>query len=539
MRSLPRRPASALALAVVLGLSALARPGGGQPEPPKPALPQAADAKGAPSSPPLPDPSAPKTAPSGSGEAVALPPGPAPSAARKPIDAAGVVEAVQKLSTEVQRWGGSAGVLVIDVPTGAVLASLNEHAPLNPASNAKLVTAVAALRAFGPQHRFLTGLYGKVNGDTVGELVLRGQGDPSLRMGDLAEMARELAGAGVRKVRSIRVDQSYFDDRFAPPAFEQQPHEWAPFRAPVAAVSLNGNTVLFTVRPSELGKNALVSVEPPGFADVSGAVRTTAKGDPEKIALSLEPEGERLSAKFGGTVPEKSRPVRIARRVDDPRLLAGYALRAALKDAGIDVSGEVHTSKSGEKKLLASHRSAPLGELLTALGKESDNFYAEMIFKALGAHKKSEPATAEAGAEAAARALREIGAFEPGVVVKNGSGLFDANRATAASLAALLRAAYNDPSIAPEFVAHLAIGGVDGTLRSRFRKWSGYRAVRAKTGTLDAVAALSGYVLAPPGGSPVAFAMVVNGVSGKVADSRRAMDAVVEAIALEVWKSRR
>jgi D-alanyl-D-alanine carboxypeptidase/D-alanyl-D-alanine-endopeptidase (penicillin-binding protein 4) len=358
-------------------------------------------------------------------------------------------------------------------------------------------------------------------------------------MGDLAEMARELASAGVRRVRSIGVDQSYFDDRYAPPAFEQQPHEWAAFRAPVAAVSLNSNTVLFTVRPSEQGKSALLSVEPPGLIDLAGAVRTSAKGDPEKITLTLEPRGDRLAATFGGTVPEKSRPVRIARRVEDPRLLAGYALRAALKDAGIEVTGDVHTANSREKKLLAAHRSEPLGELLTALGKESDNFYAEMIFKALGASKKGDPATSEAGAEAAARVLRDIGAFEPGVVVKNGSGLFDANRATPWSMAALLRAAHADPAISPELLAHLAIGGVDGTLRGRFRKWSSYRAIRAKTGTLDAVAALSGYVLAPPSGSPVAFAILVNGVSGKLADSRRAMDAIVEAIALESWKGRR
>jgi len=380
----PRRLSTALALALALGLSALARPGGGQPEPPN-----------APEAPKSATPPAPPAASAGE-------PAPSPPATRKTINPAGVIEAVQKLSADVQRWGGSAGVLVIDVPTGAVLAALNEHTAFNPASNAKLVTAVAALRTLGPQHRFLTGLYGKQTGDAVGELVLRGQGDPSLRMGDLAEMARELASAGVRRVRSIGVDQSYFDDRYAPPAFEQQPHEWAAFRAPVAAVSLNSNTVLFTVRPSEQGKSALLSVEPPGLIDLAGAVRTSAKGDPEKITLTLEPRGDRLAATFGGTVPEKSRPVRIARRVEDPRLLAGYALRAALKDAGIEVTGDVHTANSREKKLLAAHRSEPLGELLTALGKESDNFYAEMIFKALGASKKGDPATSEAGAEAAA-----------------------------------------------------------------------------------------------------------------------------------------
>jgi D-alanyl-D-alanine carboxypeptidase/D-alanyl-D-alanine-endopeptidase (penicillin-binding protein 4) len=427
---------------------------------------------------------------------------------------------------------------VVDIPTGEVLASLNAHTPFNPASNAKLITAAAALRTLGPQHRYLTGLYGKPSGDSIRELILRGQGDPSLQTSDLIAMARDLRAAGVRKVFAIGVDQSYFDDRYVPPAFEQQPNEWAPFRAPVAAVSLNQNIVLFTLRPAEKGKSASVTVEPPGFVDVTGIVRTSAKGDPEKIALTLEPQGARLAAKLGGTLPEGSAPVRVARRVDDPRLLAGYALRAALKDVGIEATGEVHITTSREKKLLAAHRSAPLGELLAALGKDSDNFYAEMIFKALGASKKGDPATSEAGAEAALRALRDMGVPEQGVVVKNGSGLFDANRATPSSMAALLRAAHRDPAISPEFVAHLAIGGVDGTLRGRFRDYRSYRAIRAKTGTLDAVATLSGYVLAPPDGSPIAFAIFVNGSSGKLAEARRAIDRVVNAVALETWKAR-
>jgi D-alanyl-D-alanine carboxypeptidase/D-alanyl-D-alanine-endopeptidase (penicillin-binding protein 4) len=443
---------------------------------------------------------------------------------------------------------------VLDVGTGEVLASYSPHAAFNPASNAKLITAVAALRTFGSQHRYLTGLYGRASGDAVGELVLRGQGDPSLEMQDLREMARDLRASGVRKVASIGVDQAYFDDRFTPPAFDDQPDEWAPFRAPVAAVSLNQNTVLFTVRPSETGKTASVSADPPGFVELNGAIRTSGKGDPEKILLSLEPRGPKLLAKLGGTIPANSRAVLVKKRVDDPSLLAGYALRAALKDAGVEVSGDVHLAKSREKRLLAAHRSAPLGELLPALGKDSDNFYAEMLFKALGAstnasvnanasakanpNNKTGPATFEAGAEAALRVLRDMGAFEEGVVIKNGSGLFDANRSTPTSTAALLRAAYRDAAIAPEFVAHLAIGGVDGTLRSRFRSFGAARAIRAKTGTLDAVAALSGYVLAPAGGAPIAFSIYVNGISGKVGEARQSIDRIVDAIASELWNAR-
>jgi D-alanyl-D-alanine carboxypeptidase/D-alanyl-D-alanine-endopeptidase (penicillin-binding protein 4) len=100
---------------------------------------------------------------------------------------------------------------------------------------------------------------------------------------------------------------------------------------------------------------------------------------------------------------------------------------------------------------------------------------------------------------------------------------------------ALLRAAYRDPAIMPEFVAQLSIGGVDGTLKNRFRAERIRRAVRAKTGTLDDAIALSGYVLGPPGHGPVAFSVIINHIEGKVAAGRAAADALVEKIARQIW----
>jgi D-alanyl-D-alanine carboxypeptidase/D-alanyl-D-alanine-endopeptidase (penicillin-binding protein 4) len=489
------RLSRALAAAALLGVSTLGRPAGTEPAP----------SPGAPS-------------------------------AEARLDPAPIEKAIETLAADVQRWGGAVGVYVIEVPTGRPIAALDEHRAFNPASNAKLVTAAAALRVLGGEHRFLTGLYGRIDGDAIAELVLRGDGDPSLRTPDLWVMAGELRAAGVRRVRAIAVDQSFFDERYVPPAFEQQPGEWAPFRAPVAAVSLNENTVLFSVRAAKEGGDAIVEVDPPGFVDLTGSVATTRAGDPEKVSVGLDPRGKRLAARLEGSVPERGRLVRLARRVDDPRLLAGYALRAVLRQVGIEVGREVKLGGAGEKALLVSHRSGSLSELLWALGKESDNFYAEMVFKAIGAEAKGRPASSDAGAEAVYRAIEELGVTEAGVVVKNGSGLFDANRTTPAATTALLRSILRDPHAGPEYIAQLSIGGVDGTLRHRFRDWEATRAVRAKTGTLDAVAALSGYVLPPPGRAPVAFSVLVNGIPGKATEARTSMDRVVDAIAHEVWK---
>ncbi len=93
-----------------------------------------------------------------------------------------------------------------------------------------------------------------------------------------------------------------------------------------------------------------------------------------------------------------------------------------------------------------------------------------MIFKTLGGEGKGRPAKSADAAEVVTRWLEKIGASDPGVVIKNGSGLFDANRVTASSTVELLRWAWRDPGVQPEYVAQLSVGGVDGTLHKRFRQ---------------------------------------------------------------------
>lgn len=514
----------AVALLGLLGVAALTSPGLSEPPPPPAASPPTATAAAPPTS----------ATPTSATHTTAPPTTAAPSTPA-PLDASKVRAALADLASDAHTWGGTAGAVVVDVSSGAVLAAAAEHAAMNPASNAKLATAAAALRLLGPDHRFLTGLYGKLAGNRIASLVLRGFADPTLSSDDLLAFARELHQRGVRKVDAILVDQSYFDDTFTPPAFAQQPNEWAPFRAPVSALSINENTVTLTALPGEEGKPALVTIDPPGAAKLSGSVRTTKKNDPEKLGLSTSASDGAVTLKVSGHVPAGGDPVRAVRRLEDPRLAPGLALRAALTATGIEVTGEVRQGGEKEKALLAVHRSDTLAHLLSRLGKESDNFVAETIFKALAAEKKARPATWDAAAELVSAELRALGAFEAGCVVKNGSGLFDANRTTASATAALLRNAYLDARIGPEFVAELAVGGVDGTLRSRFKPWARARAVRAKTGTLNAAFALSGYVLPPPGKQPVAFALFVNGAPGKAGPARASIDRVVDAIARSLW----
>ncbi len=432
------------------------------------------------------------------------------------------------------------GVEVLDIDSGAVLASYGEHVPLNPASNAKVFTAAASLALLHGSFRYQTTLSGIVKGSAIdGPLVLRGNGDPSIQTEDLYGLVRDLLAHGVKRIDGdILVDQRFFDGETTPPAFEQQPNEWAYFRAPVSAVAVNENTVTLRVRPTQDGQNAIVSFDPPGFVDVEGAVKTKESGA-DTTGLALSANGKRLSAKLSGAVAEDKRLVHYVRRVEDPTLLAGYALKAVLEERGVKITGEVK-SGSGPNKAsnLAKHESAPLSSLLYALGKQSDNFYAEMIFKSLGGERKARPAKSQDGAAVVTKWLSDGHMLEPGTVIKNGSGLFDANRVTAHGLALVLRDGWQDSTRRAELVAQLSIGGTDGTLHKRFKSRKKHMAIRAKTGTLDDVIALSGFVLAPPGKSPVAFSILFNKVAGKGGAARSAADELVEQIHDRLWSGR-
>jgi D-alanyl-D-alanine carboxypeptidase/D-alanyl-D-alanine-endopeptidase (penicillin-binding protein 4) len=193
------------------------------------------------------------------------------------------------------------------------------------------------------------------------------------------------------------------------------------------------------------------------------------------------------------------------------------------------VAGVVAAGGAGVRPELARVESRPLAQLIHALGKRSDNFCAEMLLKAIGRKETSAAGTSAAGAAAIEAYLRARGAHVPGTRIVNGSGLYDAERLSAFTLTRVLALAHTDPRIGPELVAALAIGGVDGTLHTRFRPEAPERNVRAKTGTLANVVALAGYLLGP---RPLAFAILVNGLKpGQTGEARARIDSALAPLA--------
>ena len=332
-------------------------------------------------------------------------------------------------------------------------------------------------------------------------------------------------------VDRIVIDDSYFDDQILPPAFEQQPREAAAFRSAISAFAVNRNSYVVHVGPGpKVDDPGRVRVLAGAYVRVENRTVTTAGGAPTpRIDHKLTDDGH-LAVRVDGAIPKQVRTLYYRRRVPDPKAYAASLLVRALKKAGVEGALAVEYGVAPERQpLIADMPSPPLSSMLYSVGKWSDNFAAEMLLKIMGAQVQ-QPGSSAQGVIAVREELMKRGVDTEGLVMVNGSGLFDGNQVAPRHVTQTLIAAYRDPAIQAEYVAHLAVGGSDGTLKSRLEDLPRPRMVRAKTGTLRDVIALSGYVLGEPDRS-VAFSFLANGIAGKQGDAKKLADNIVRALA--------
>lgn len=429
-------------------------------------------------------------------------------------------------------------VSVIDLATGAELVARDADRGMSLASNAKLLTSTAALSVLGGGFRWRTSVYGAIpddRGQVVGDLYIKGRGDPMLGVGELRELAAEVVARGVRSVDRLVIDSSYFDDAVEPPRFDDQKSETAGFRAPVASLGVARSAVTISV-VADPGGAASVRLDPdPGeyFKLVNKGVTSIRKGR-TRLTVKTKPAADHVEIEVAGHIRWGEGSWEIRRRVDDPARFAGEVFRQALIERGVKV--KVKALATGvappTAALLAAHDSPPLSEVVRAMNKLSDNYLAESVLKTLGAQVKSTPgpATWADGQAALHSYLATIGLPQAGYRADNGSGLFDATEVSAKQVTTILRAAHRDFRVGPDLVASLPVGGVDGTLAKRWHGRAAAGRVRAKTGTLDKVITLAGYV-AIDSEHPIGFAVLVNDIPpGQRASARTATDDILEAL---------
>jgi D-alanyl-D-alanine carboxypeptidase/D-alanyl-D-alanine-endopeptidase (penicillin-binding protein 4) len=431
--------------------------------------------------------------------------------------------------------GARVGVLVADVESGQVLYAKDPDVLLNPASNVKLVTSAAALARLGPEFRFDTELY--VDAASAGSgapktLYVKGKGDPSLFTERMWALAGDLAHLGIRQVGEIVVDESFFDGERFGPGFDQETGDKS-YLAPTGAASLNWNTVAVHVGPGDRkGAKARVDLEPASdLFEVDVRATTVAPRARRRLTVSSTPAGARQRIVVEGRIPQGSRIQVVWRRIDEPGLYLGHTLRRLLELRGVKTAGKVKLGEIPQgARLVHVDQSESLGEIVRRLNKTSNNFVAEQLVKTLGAQVKGGPGSWAKGIQVIEEFLAEVGIPRGAYLMKNGSGLNDTNRFSARQLATLLRAMWARFPLHAEYVASLPVAGRDGTIRWRMEGTEAVGRLRAKTGTLENVTSLSGYV-ETAGHRTLAFSILVNDFAGRPGGLARSVDAIGAALA--------
>jgi len=437
------------------------------------------------------------------------------------------------------------GIAIADLQSGKLLYQRAAEEGFNVASNAKLITSLAALALLGPGFEFRTTVHAEVvdaDGTVRGDLFVRGHGDPTLGTDGLTELVDDLAHAGVTAIRGgLVIDESYFDDHRSPPHYDAQPKEQAYFRAPIGAVSLNFNQVGVVVTPSGTGAGpAAVVADPPNdYVKIIGAVETVAEGR-TRIRIDSKETKTNLEIHISGQIGADEAPRRYKRRIPDPVQYFGATLRTLLEQRGIRVGKKrVRTGTVPERAPeIVTRTSPPLAEVLRGLGKYSNNYVAEMVLKTIGAEVTAQgtrPATWEDGLGAVRAFLAETVGLKPGSYrYENGSGLYDSNQLSPAQIVRILEAGYRDFRYGPDLTSEMSIAGIDGTLRRRLVENAATGRVRGKTGTLAQVSALSGYA-AVDSRRVLAFSICINDFPKKYRAKRQArslQDEIAEALIL-------
>jgi D-alanyl-D-alanine carboxypeptidase/D-alanyl-D-alanine-endopeptidase (penicillin-binding protein 4) len=389
------------------------------------------------------------------------------------------------LVRQAEAAGLRTAVCVRDVDSGAtVFAHRADRAQL-PASNQKLLTGYGFLAAFGADHRFRTGF--RVE---RGVLKVRAGGDPNwLCRGPVdpgptfERIAAQLRSAGIRGLRGIEIEGGPFRGPGRGPDWPSG-QEHRDYCAPTAGCALEQGCWLAEVGPGEEVATVRL-LGPPGALALDGRIAMTSDRRRGGI-FHLEVRGSSLAMRGAFLRGAPAREVRGA--VDDPEALFRASLRAALAAAGIGLE-----AGAADLDLELEDVTSPLRPALRRMMVDSSNFDAEMLLRGLGAARGGDGSYAGGAAALAGILAERLGPLDPGIAIRDGSGLSRGNRATAGFLADLLVAAARSAE-AELFLGALPEAGQEGTLARRFRDSALAGRVRAKTGTLSGASALSGYL---------------------------------------------
>jgi serine-type D-Ala-D-Ala carboxypeptidase/endopeptidase (penicillin-binding protein 4) len=435
------------------------------------------------------------------------------------------------------------GVHIIDAQTGETLAAREERTPLIPASNQKLLTTGAACLTLGHDFVFRTELI--ADGE---RLIVRGSGDPALADPVLLDqlepkmtvdeflenLARAVKQAGLARVTEIVLDDRVFDRVYVHPAWKPENFDRG-YSAQVAGINFHANVLSVFPSPSKDGPPArpVLALEPfAPWIELANEARTVDRGrNLIRLSRTMGTNRIRLMGEIRGSIHE---PESIT--LHEPQLFFGQSLAYKLLEQGISVAG-ASPGASGERPTREQYSKAfsgvrlvnadepeasargrviaavttPFVEILRRCNSDSQNLYAEALLKRLSHEVTREPGTWAGGASIVRMLMsQELGPeLTRTTTIADGSGLARDDLVAPATLTRWLQKLRENPRAGEAFVESLSTAG-EGSLKRRFSKDDLRCRLRAKSGTIDGVRCLSGYMTDPGTGQCVIFSVMVN-----------------------------
>lgn len=413
----------------------------------------------------------------------------------------------------------SVGLKIVDLDTRETLAEINADQSFIPASNMKMLTSAAALAVLGPDFVFRTELRREGS-----RLIVRGAGDPAFADPELLEeMGIDLERIftiwtdAVRErdpapVTELVIDDRIFDDQLVHPSWpKDQLNRW--YCAEVSGLNFHANVLSLYAEPAGAGLAPRLRLVPTApWLRVRNLGRSVSDGA-NTLWVSRVLTSNEMTL-YGNVRWATREPVEVA--LHDNAMIFGRLLRDRLESANLGAPTVRRAEPSEElpEGELVAVVQTPLDVVLRRCNVDSHNLYAEALLKRLGHEVTGQPGSWASGAAVMRMvAGRILGPQAAGsLAIADGSGMSRDNKVTPDLMADWLGAVHRDTALRDAFYASLPLAGEDGTLAKRFRDSNLTAEVRAKSGYLNGVSNLSGYVTDPDTGRRVAFAILVNDI---------------------------
>ena len=374
-------------------------------------------------------------------------------------------------------------ILIYNPLTQDTITGINPKKTMIPASNTKLFTTATALEIMGGDHLISTLIFADdddLSDSTInGNIYIKGYGNPTFTSTDLEDLVNQLYQAGLRQITgNVIGDDTYFDDIYSRDDWitDERANVKLP---PISALIIDKNRK--TVRRKRRGRYRTYFID-----------------------------------------------------VDNPPQYAAIKLKESLVGYGVEVEGNVEIGSTPDSAIALTESSIELRNLMKEINKKSNNFYAECLFKTLGAVYSGEQGNSFYSTQAILNFIEDEGIYSEGTKIVDGSGISRFDQVTAGALVGLLEKMYFNIAQFEDFYNSLSIAGVDGTLEKRMRGTSADSNFRGKTGTLNGVSSISGYVT-DADGDDIIVCMMFEFKKGGARKYRDLQDRIIAVLA--DWKS--